>query len=132
MCWKDGTSAFCFPPASASRARAHYLQFLPGERHSSHGFFFQRVRCVRPFEINHKFTGETLPARVLRTRMGGLILAINEPFGTPNAEKLRELAAWYREFAERSGSGAISESRLRIAAELEEEADLLEEGKTAG
>ena len=42
-------------------------------------------------------------------------MAINEPFGAPNAEKLRELAAWYREFAERSGSSAIAESRLRIA-----------------
>jgi hypothetical protein len=31
------------------------------------------------------------------------------------AEKLRELAAWYREFAERAGSPAIWESRLRMA-----------------
>jgi hypothetical protein len=39
------------------------------------------------------------------------------------AEKLRELAAWYREFAERAGNSAISESRLRMAEDLEKEAD---------
>ena len=66
--------------------------------------------------------------------MGGRpILAIDRPFGALEAEKLRELAAWYREFAERAGSSTISESRLRIAQELEEEADLLEyERKATG
>jgi len=38
------------------------------------------------------------------------------------AEKLRELAAWYREFAERAGNPSIWESRLRMAADLEREA----------
>ena len=37
--------------------------------------------------------------------------------------KLRELAAWYREFAERAGNPAIWEARLRMAEELETEAD---------
>jgi hypothetical protein len=41
------------------------------------------------------------------------------------AEKLRELAAWYREFAESAGSTVISESRLRIADDLDLEADQL-------
>jgi hypothetical protein len=43
--------------------------------------------------------------------------------------KLRELAAWYREFAERAGNPAIWEARLRTAGDLEREADRLE--KTA-
>jgi hypothetical protein len=79
----------------------------------------------------------TLPAAprligLVRARMGGgLTLAMNRPIGAPDPDKLRELAAWYREFAERAGSSAISESRLRIAGELEEEADLLEEERKA-
>ncbi len=42
------------------------------------------------------------------------------------AEKLQELAAWYREFAERAGNPAIWESRMRMAEDLEREADRLE------
>jgi biopolymer transport protein ExbB/TolQ len=41
-------------------------------------------------------------------------------------QKLRELAAWYREFAERTGNPDIWEARLRMAEDLEAEADLLE------
>jgi len=33
-------------------------------------------------------------------------------------QKLRELATWYREFAERAGSPAIWESRLRTSSRL--------------
>jgi hypothetical protein len=40
--------------------------------------------------------------------------------------KLRELAAWYREFAEQSGNPAIWEGRLRTAEDLEAEARQLE------
>jgi len=43
-------------------------------------------------------------------------------------QKLRELAIWYRKFAERAGSPAIWEARLLTAEELEREADRLEEG----
>ena len=43
----------------------------------------------------------------------------------PAAEKLRELASWYREFAERAGSTMIWEARLRMAEDLELEADKL-------
>ena len=37
--------------------------------------------------------------------------------GLPPGEDLRELAAWYREFAERAGSTVIWEARLRMAEE---------------
>ena len=40
-------------------------------------------------------------------------------------EKLRALASWYREFAERARSTGIWEARLRMADELEVEADRL-------
>jgi hypothetical protein len=43
-----------------------------------------------------------------------------------NPSKLRELASWYREFAERAGEATIWEARLRTAKELEAEADLIE------
>ena len=44
---------------------------------------------------------------------------------TRQAEKLRELASWYREFAERAGNPAIWESRLRMAEDLDQEAEQL-------
>lgn len=43
-----------------------------------------------------------------------------------NPEKLRELAAWYREFAEKAANPSIWEARLRMAEDLEEEANRLE------
>jgi hypothetical protein len=46
--------------------------------------------------------------------------------------RLRELAAWYREFAERAGNPVIWEARLRTAAELEREADRLSSAEPAG
>ena len=42
------------------------------------------------------------------------------------AEKLRELASWYREFAERTGNPTIWDARIRNAEDLEAEAKLLE------
>ena len=42
------------------------------------------------------------------------------------ARKLRDLAAWYREFAERAGDPWIWDARLRTADTLEKEAALLE------
>jgi hypothetical protein len=42
------------------------------------------------------------------------------------ARKLRDLAAWYREFAERAGDHWIWYARLRTADKLEQEATLLE------
>ncbi|HEX3864550.1 MAG TPA: hypothetical protein VHY35_22935 [Stellaceae bacterium] len=44
-----------------------------------------------------------------------------------NPQKLRELASWYREFAERTGNPAIWEARLRMAEDLEQEALRLEQ-----
>jgi hypothetical protein len=41
--------------------------------------------------------------------------------------RLRELAHWYRDFAERAGNPVIWEARLRTAKELEQEADRLGE-----
>ena len=46
--------------------------------------------------------------------------------GALDADKLRELASWYREFAERAAS-SVREARLRFAEDLEKEADLLEQ-----
>jgi hypothetical protein len=37
--------------------------------------------------------------------------------------KLRELAGWYREFAERAGNPAIWHARLTAAEDLQREAD---------
>jgi len=48
-----------------------------------------------------------------------------------NPSKLRELAAWYREFAERAGNPAILERRLRMAEELDAEADHIDHMKRA-
>jgi hypothetical protein len=41
----------------------------------------------------------------------------------PDRDKLRRLAAWYREFADRAGNPWIWAARLRTAEELEVEAD---------
>jgi hypothetical protein len=44
--------------------------------------------------------------------------------------KLSDLAAWYREFAERAGNPWIWDARLRTADKLEKEAALLEKRLT--
>ena len=46
--------------------------------------------------------------------------------------ELRELAGWYREFAERAGNPAIWEARLMTARDLEREADRLEKMAARG
>ena len=48
------------------------------------------------------------------------------------ATKLRNLAKWYRDLAEKAGEPWIWEARLRRAKELEREADLLTEGTDQG
>ena len=48
-----------------------------------------------------------------------------------DAEKLRELAAWYREFAEQTANPALWEARLRMAEDLEHEAARLERRQAA-
>lgn len=46
--------------------------------------------------------------------------------------KLKELASWYREFAERAGNPVIWEARLRTADDLDEEAERIEQRLSAG
>ena len=41
-------------------------------------------------------------------------------------DRLRELAGWYREFAERAGNPTIWDARLRTAEDLEAEAARIE------
>jgi hypothetical protein len=43
-----------------------------------------------------------------------------------NPKKLRELAVWYREFAEKAANPSIWDARLRTAEDLELEAERLE------
>jgi hypothetical protein len=45
-------------------------------------------------------------------------------------EKLRELAAWYREFAEQTPNPMLWEARLLTAEDLEQEAARLEQRQT--
>jgi hypothetical protein len=45
--------------------------------------------------------------------------------------KLRELASWYREFAERAGNPRIWESRLRTAEDLDAAAARIEQNLAA-
>jgi hypothetical protein len=57
--------------------------------------------------------------------------AFDVPFRDPEKahaapHRLRELAGWYREFAERTGNPTIWEARLHTAVDLEAEADRLE------
>ena len=60
-------------------------------------------------------------------RVGENQMQDNDPTGLPDAEKLRELVRWYRAFAERAGSATIWAARLRMAEDLEREADRLGE-----
>jgi len=48
------------------------------------------------------------------------------------AQKLRDLATWYREFAERTENPTIWDARLRTADDLEREANALESRRTRG
>ena len=44
-------------------------------------------------------------------------------------QKLRELAAWYRDYAERAHAPRVCEGRLQTAEDLERQAALLEESR---
>jgi hypothetical protein len=50
-----------------------------------------------------------------------LMLEVTEP-----PDRLRKLAAWYRDFAEMAGNPVIWESRLLMAESLEKEAERVE------
>lgn len=45
------------------------------------------------------------------------------------SDRLRELATWYREFADKAGAPAIWERRLMTAEDLEREADAIDNRK---
>lgn len=45
--------------------------------------------------------------------------------------RLRDLASWYRQLAERAGNPAIWEARLRTAEDLEAQADLADRTQAA-
>jgi hypothetical protein len=62
----------------------------------------------------------------LRTSLFNLRLATKRSPTMQDPEKLRELASWYREFAERTGNPAIWNLRLRTAEDLEVEAERVE------
>ncbi len=68
-----------------------------------------------------RLRGNAAPRSALKDGCAGDFGAAME-----DPQKLRELAAWYREFAEKTGNPSIWESRLRMAEDLEQEADLLE------
>jgi hypothetical protein len=46
-----------------------------------------------------------------------------------NSQKLRELAIWYREYAERAGNPWVWEARLRTAENLERQASAMLENR---
>jgi len=63
------------------------------------------------------------PARASLKSTFGHELHLRTPPVDANSFKLRELASWYREFAERAGNPVVWEARLRTAQDLETEAD---------
>lgn len=52
--------------------------------------------------------------------------------GVAGPSELRNLASWYRSFAEKAGNPAIWEKRLLTAEQLEEEAARVEEALRCG
>jgi hypothetical protein len=59
-------------------------------------------------------------------KMASPYLGLSHRRGSYTTHELRQLAAWYRNFAERAGDPWIWEARLQTADELEAEADRLE------
>ncbi len=57
----------------------------------------------------------------------GSLLFLRETGALAAPLRLRELAEWYREFAERAGNPVIWEARLRTAEDLDAEAGRLEQ-----
>ncbi len=56
----------------------------------------------------------------------GSLQLLRETGALAAPRRLRELAEWYRQFAERTGNPTIWEARLRTAEDLDAEADRLE------
>jgi len=59
----------------------------------------------------------------------GQVTAISDNHST---QELRELARWYRNFAERAGNPAIWEARLHTAEDLDAEAERIEHARSLG
>jgi hypothetical protein len=74
--------------------------------------------------INDRQGGNRRSTPSIKDALDDLIHEKEEALGAPR--KLRELAGWYREFAERTGNPIIWEGRLRTAEDLDAEADRLE------
>jgi len=74
--------------------------------------------------------GDIQPDWYARPRRSAPGLLTNTDCGITNMDanpsKLRELACWYREFAEKAGNPVIWEARLHTAQQLETEADQIE------
>jgi hypothetical protein len=78
----------------------------------------------------YRSTLQTEPDPAQRQAIQSLL---NESEESLNAQDtLRELAGWYRSFAERAGSPAIWEARLHMAEDLEAEAERVERRNRAG
>jgi hypothetical protein len=65
------------------------------------------------------------PRRRAIDRREGAMPFLN-PYAADSPGRLRQLASWYRDFAECAGSTAIWECRLHTAEDLDEEADRVE------
>jgi hypothetical protein len=81
--------------------------------------------------IGHRSRVICLKTEQFRNPPQGATFAFSEPgrrgWAMDDPLKLRELAAWYREFAEKTGNPSIWEARLRMAEDLEREAERLEQ-----
>jgi hypothetical protein len=77
------------------------------------------VSVTMPVRCRVKFK-QPQASTLLKAGWGGALLW---PMMADDVNKLRQLAAWYREFDERAGSPWVWEARLRTAQELEAEAD---------
>ena len=82
-----------------------------------------RVSSKAPGRATMKSTHAAAPALGVDPR------PVRQTRGNPvrgNSSRLRELAAWYRGFAERAGNPAIWEARLHTAEDLAAEADRID------
>jgi len=81
----------------------------------------RQLFLCEPFTTTREFSG--IANRV------GQVTAISDDH---SAQELRELARWYRNFAERAGSPAIWEARLHTAEDLDAEAERIEHARSLG
>jgi hypothetical protein len=86
-----------------------------------------RIGSIAPIKVKDNQAADLYPLLFPRAPTTGELRmqSKTEPI-TLDAKKLRELASWYRHFAERAGNPSIWESRLRMAEDLEQEANAIE------